>query len=184
MQNLILTNTLNVQTLSICGYCVEVPLLPPLLTFWSGQISEADDKNTHRWAYYISVPPHSPHLNSLLLTWFRVRWVPVAGIFLQLHLLQCEYGYVCQRHKHQSVQKKSHPYILPEEKCLLWGCNWSPLCISFKLYVAEPAKSALLHQHFITHSLAACAHVAPGSWSTAASLLHQQRSSFLIRTEM
>ena len=69
---------------------------------------------------------------------------------------------------------------------MLRGCNWSPLhaAISFKLYRAQPAKSALLRCHFITHSLAAGAHVAPGSWSTAVSLLHRQRSSFWTRTEV
>ena len=69
---------------------------------------------------------------------------------------------------------------------LLRGWNWSSLytAISFKLYLAESAKSALLCCHFITHSLAARAHVAPGSWSTAVSLLHQQRSFFSTHTEI
>lgn len=55
--------------------------------------------------------------------------------------------------------------------------------ISFE-YLAEVAKSALLCCHVITHSLAACAHVAPGSWSRIVSSLHQQRLSFLTRTEI
>lgn len=33
---------------------------------------------------------------TLILTWFWVRCVPVTGIPLQLDLLQCEYGDVCQ----------------------------------------------------------------------------------------
>ena len=86
--------------------------------------------------------------------------------------------------KSQLVQQKSH--LARTIVSLLWGCNWSSLytAISFKLYLAGPAKSALLRCHFITHSLAVCAHVAPGSWSMAVSLLHQQRSSFLTRTEI
>lgn len=86
--------------------------------------------------------------------------------------------------KSQSVQQKSH--LARRIVSLLWVCNWSSLytAISFKLYLAGHAKSALLRCHFITHSLAVCAHVAPGSWSTAASLLHQQRSSFSTRTEI
>ena len=85
--------------------------------------------------------------------------------------------------KSQSVQQKSHR--ARRMVSLLRGCNWSSLytAISFKLYLAESAKSALLCCHFITHSLAARAHVAPGSWSTAVSLLHQQRSFFSTRTE-
>lgn len=84
----------------------------------------------------------------------------------------------------RSVQQKSHR--ARRIVSLLWGCNWSSLyaAISFNLYLAGPAKSALLRCHFITHSLAVCAHVAPGSWSTAVSLLHQQRSSFSTRTEI
>lgn len=80
----------------------------------------------------------------------------------------------------QSVQHKSH--LAGRMVSLLWG--WSTLytVISFKLYLAESAKPALLSCHFITHSLAVCAHGAPGSWSTAVSLLHLQRSSFLTRT--
>lgn len=84
----------------------------------------------------------------------------------------------------QLLQHK--PHLARRIVSLLQGCNWSTLytAISLDLYQAQPAKSALLRCHFITHSLAVCAHVAPGSWSMAVSLLHQQRSSFLTRTEM
>lgn len=148
-----------------------------------GQLSGLYYKNLRLhlslFAHSVSVLPTSPLLDSLFLTWFGVWWVPIAGISLQLHLLQCEYGYGCQRHS-QSVQQKKKTVFL------LQGCKWSSLytAIPFKLYWADGAKSALLYHRFITHSLAACAHVAPGSWSMAASLLHQQRSSSSIHTEI
>jgi len=84
----------------------------------------------------------------------------------------------------QSVQHNSH--LAERTVSLLGGGNRSSLCaaISFNLYRAALAKSALLRCHFITHTLAARSHVAPGSWSTAVSLLHRQRSSFSTQTEV
>lgn len=59
----------------------------------------------------------------------------------------------------KNSQRNTNP-IIPGDECISEVLR---AVISFKLYLAEVAKSALLHCHAITHSLAVCAHVAPGS---------------------
>lgn len=116
---------------------------------------------------------------SLFLTRFWVGGVPVAGIPLQVDLLQCEYGDVCQTLKtNPSAQHRSDH---SGGECFSDEPGSDPRCDLLE-FPAEVARSALVCCHVITHSLAARARVAPGSWSRLVSSLHQQRLSFLTRT--
>ena len=52
--------------------------------------------------------------STLELTWLWVRGVPVAGVPLQLNLLQCEYGYACQTRR-ALFRQCDRNHILPGE---------------------------------------------------------------------